>query len=237
MKQNRSLPFRSALLFLLTFSVLSCTDDVDDATQKLQTAKALSDSLLTVTDMPQGWEETQRQVFEKRENENPSIDPSIWCAAAQKTAEPLVVLAGDSGADVEMSRSQGGGKGATMMRLQAWSNKDVEEYYATAALAAEKCDGVTSTDDAGVTTRIKLITGKSIGDESVSWSEQVDPPTGLSSDKFSSLGRTTVARFGSVIMVLQIGDAGPSSSVALMDETTWWNIVSQAGDKLAKITS
>jgi len=237
MKQSRVLVLRSVLVCVLAFTVVSCTDDVDDATQKMQTAEALSDSLLTVTDMPQGWEETQRQVFEKRGNENPSIDPSIWCPAAQKTAAPLVALAGDSGADVEMSLSQGGGKGATMMRLQAWSNKDAEEYYTTAALAAEKCDGVTATDADGVTTRINLITGKMIGDESVSWSERVDPPAALSSEKFSSIGRTTIARFGSVIMVLQLGDAAPSDSVSLMDETKWWGIVTAAGNKLAKIAS
>ena len=237
MKQSRILALRSVLVCALALTVVSCSDDVDEGTQKIQTAKALSDSLLTVTDMPAGWEETQRQVFEKRENENPSIDPSVWCPAAQKTAAPLVALAGDSGADVEMSRSQGDGKGATMMRLQAWSNEDAEEYYTTAALAAEKCDGVSSTDDAGVTTQITLITTKSIGDESVSWSERVDPPTALSSEKFSTVSRTTIARFGSVIMVIQIGDAAPSGSVELMDETTWWGIVSTAGDKLAKITS
>lgn len=237
MKHPRLLLRRSVLVCALALTAVSCTDDVDEGTQKIQTAKALSDSLLMVTDMPAGWEETQRQVFEKRENENPSIDPSIWCPAAQQTAAPLVALAGESGADVEMSRNQGGGKGATMMRLQAWSNKDAVEYYTNAALAAEKCDGVTTTDADGVTTRINLITGKTIGDESVSWSERVDPPAALSSEKFSSIGRTTVARFGSVIMVMQIGDAAPSDSVELMDEATWWNIVTKAGDKLATITS
>lgn len=218
-------------------SLAACSDGVDDATQKIESAKALSDSLLTVTDMPQGWAETQRQVFEMRGNENPSIDPSIWCSAAQKTAEPLVQLAGDSGADVEMSRNQGDGKGATMMRLQAWSNTDAEEYYSTAALAAEKCDGVSTTDASGVTTRIELITNKTIGDESVSWSERIDPPSGMSGEKFSSMSRTTIARYGSVIMVIQIGDAAPADSVLLMDESTWWDIVSTAGGKLAKITS
>ena len=237
MKQTRLIILRSVIAGALVLSAAACTDDVDDATQKIQTAKALSDSLLMVTDMPAGWEETQRQVFDQRENENPSIDPSVWCPAAQKTAAPLVALAGESGADVEMSRPQGDGKGATMMRLQAWSNKDAEEYYATAALAAEKCDGVVSTDDAGVTTRINLITSQSIGDESVSWSERVDPPAGLQAEKFSSIGRTTIARFGSVIMVIQIGDAAPADSVTLMKETTWWGIVSKAGDKIAKITS
>lgn len=229
--------FRVLTSLVLVAALSSCSDDVDDATQKIQTAKALSDSLLTVTDMPQGWEESQRQVFEKRGNENPSIDPSIWCPAAEKTAAPLVKLAGESGADVEMNRNRGGGKGATMMRLQAWSNTDADEYYTTAALAAEKCDGAKTADASGVTTSIELITNRKIGDESVSWSERVDPPSGMAGEKFSSIGRTTIARYGSVIMVLQIGDAAPADSVALMDESAWWDIVSKAGEKLAKITS
>ena len=236
MKISRSVPFRIVLSCLAITTLVACTDDVDDATQKIQNAKALSDSLLSVTDMPSGWNETQRQVFEKRENENPSIDPSIWCPAAQKIAEPLVRLAGDSGADVEMGLERGGGAGATMMRLQAWSNEDVEEYFSTAAMAAEKCDGAQSTDANGVTTSISLVTNKSIGDESVSWVESTEPPKALQGDKFSSVGRTTIARFGSVIMVLQIGDYAPTGSVQLMDETKWWGIVSQAGSKLAKIT-
>lgn len=221
---------------VLVLAVAACSDDTDEATQKYQTAKVLSDALLTVTDMPAGWEESQRQIFETRGNENPSLDPSVWCAAAKTTAEPLVELAGDSGADVEMNLNRGDGKGSSLMRLQAWSNEDVEEYFSTAALAAEKCDEATTTDEDGVTRKTSLITNRTLGDESVSWSERVDPPASTQGEKMSTIGRTTIARFNNVIMVLQIGDAAPTDSLALMEESQWWGIVSQAGKKIAEMT-
>lgn len=235
MKSQKLNVLRILASFALVITVVSCSDDTDEATQKYQTAKALSDALLTVTDMPAGWEESQRQVFEKRENENPSLDPSVWCPAAQTTAEPLIELAGDSGADVEMNMNRGGGQGSSLMRLQAWSNEDVEEYFSTAAIAAEKCDGAKTTDESGVVTALSLITNRTLGDESVSWSERLDPPASTQDEKMSTIGRTTIARFGNVIMVLQIGDAAPTDSLTLMDESQWWDIVSLAGEKLAKV--
>lgn len=197
-----------------------------------KSAEELSKGLLTVTDMPKGWEETQRQVFEKRSNENPSIDPSVWCAEAASSSGNLIGLAGDSGADVEMNWA--GGKGPRMMRLQAWSNKDANDYLSEVRRSAQACDGVTATDANGVTTETHLITGKSVGEESVSWSQTVTPLASTQKDKFESIGRTTVARFGKVVMVLQLGDAAPAGTASLMPESEWWSIVELAATKLSK---
>lgn len=204
---------------------------VKSAGQK--SAEDLSKGLLTVTDMPKGWEETQRQVFDTRGNENPSIDPSIWCKEASVDSAGLVALAGESGADVEMNWTQG--TGPRMMRLQAWSNKDASSYFVGAKKSAEGCDGVTATDASGVTTETHLITGRSVGDESVSWSDKTTPPASIIKGKFESVGRTTVARFGKTIMVLQLGDAAPAGSASLMPEEEWWAIVQLAADKLEKV--
>lgn len=197
-----------------------------------KSAESLSEALLTVTDMPKGWEETQRQVFDERGNENPSIDPSVWCAEASDSSGNLVVLAGESGADVEMNWTAG--SGPRMMRLQAWSNKDVNDYLSEVRRSAESCDGVKSTDANGVTTETHLITGRTVGDESVSWSDSVTPPVSVVKDKFESVGRTTVARFGKVVMVLQIGDSAPAGTATLMDEDDWWSIVELAASKIEK---
>lgn len=192
----------------------------------------LSAALLTVTDMPTGWSESQRQVFDERGNENPSIDPSVWCSAAADESKDLVALAGESGADVEMQWS--GGKGPRMMRLQAWSNADAEEYLAAVRASAGACDGVSATDADGVTVETSVIVGRSIGDESVSWSERTTPPAATQKDKLEAVGRTTVARFGNVVMVLQLGDAAPAGTGTLMPEDDWWTVVQLAANKLKK---
>ena len=218
---------------LIAISLSACTKETD-GNGKFRSTKELSDALLSVTDMPAGWEESQRQIFETRGNENPSIDPSVWCKQAESTAAPLVGLAGDAGADVEMTKPHGGGNGASMLRLQAWSNADVEEYFATAREAVTECDNVTTTDENGAVSTVTLVTDKNIGDESVSFSQQLTPPSGTKGEKFGSISRTTIARFGKVLMVIQVGDAAPTGTLALMDETQWWNIVNLAANKLKK---
>ena len=58
------------------------------------------------------------------------------------------------------------------------------------------------------------------------------PPVSTQTEKFQTVGRTTVARFGSIIMVLQIGDMAFTNSVTPMNEDEWWDIVELAGKKL-----
>lgn len=220
---------KNTLVALAGLTLLgACTKSVQDATP---TPADLSDALLTVTDLGSQWQETQRQVFDQRSPENPSLDPSIFCADAEEAGAALVELAGQAGADVEMSY-RGLTDGARMMRLQAWSNDDAEAYFDALAPLVETCDGVTETDDAGATEEFSEITGRSIGDESLSWSTRTIPPASTQDDKFESIGRTTVARFGKIIMVLQLGDANFTGSAVSLSEDDWWDIVVQAADKL-----
>jgi len=191
----------------------------------------LADELLSITDLGSGWEENQRQFFEQRSNENPSLDEMVFCSSARELAAPLTEMAGQSGADVEMSYDTAG-IGARYLRQQAWTSGDVMAYVDTVAEVVAVCDGVTETDDGGVTSTTELIEGRSIGDESVSWSTRLIPPASTQDQKYESIGRVTVARFGDVIMVLQFGDANEVGSATALDEDAWWDIVAEASDKL-----
>lgn len=194
----------------------------------------LSDALLTITDVEGNWQETQRQYFSQRSNENPSIDPSQWCPQADDVVSQLPALAGESGADVEMQNKDVAG-GAQMMRLQAWSNADAAEYVDRVIEAARVCDGIEWTDEIQVTASNDIIENRTVADASISWLTQVVPPPGTQKQKFESVGRTTVARIGSIVMVLQIGDANWTGTTEPMDEEQWWSIVEAATDKLADL--
>ena len=65
----------------------------------------------------------------------------------------------------------------------------------------------------------------------MSWGAQLVPPEGK--EMAASMGRTTVARIGEVIMVLQIGDFTTNKNVGELAETDWREIVQRAADKLA----
>ena len=115
---------------------------------------------------------------------------------------------------------------------QAWANDDADEYFAAVKASVDKCDGTTSTDESGVVSETSIITGRSLGDESVSWVQKTIPPADTQDEKFELVGRTTVARFGSVIMVLQLGDAAMTGESELMNEDDWWAIVEIAAKEL-----
>lgn len=215
--------------FVALILLAACTRT---ATGRHPSPDDISNALPNITEMPGTWNETQRQVFESRSNENPSLDPSVWCTAADEVTKNLVDLAGDSGADVEM-QADDTNDGARMMRLQAWSNDDVRAYLGDAAEAARICDGKSVVDADGVGRSWELIQGRDIGDESVSWTERTVPPEDTRGDKFESIGRTTIARFGDIVMVMQMGDANWTGTTEQMDEADWWAIVQLAGKKLA----
>jgi len=122
-----------------------------------------------------------------------------------------------------------------MMRLQAWSNADATEYVDLVIEFARECDGVEWTDVDQVTVTNDIIDGREIGDESINWVTRVVPPPATQQDKFESLGRTTVARLGTIVMVLQIGDANWTGTTETMDEDQWWSIVEAAVHKLEKL--
>lgn len=48
----------------------------------------------------------------------------------------------------------------------------------------------------------------------------------------SSVSRTTIARFGSIVMVLQMGEMQRAGTSTVMPEDEWWDIVELAGGKL-----
>jgi hypothetical protein len=196
----------------------------------------ISDVLPTITDMPGNWDESQRQVFDVRGPENPSIDPSVWCPAAGMVTENLVDLAGQSGADVEMM-SKGPSGTPRMMRLQAWANDESEAYYGDAKEAVRICDGESVTVDSGAIETYSVVEGRDIGDESISWVQKTTPPPATQSEKMESVSRTTIARFGSIIMVMQLGDVAFTGSAEAMDEDEWWSVVELAGKKLDTLDS
>ena len=211
----------------------SCTRSAEG---QLPTPEMISDVLPTITDMPGNWDESQRQVFDVRGPENPSIDPSVWCPAAGMVTENLVDLAGQSGADVEMM-SKGPSGTPRMMRLQAWANDDVEDYFRDAREAVMICDGQSVTADSGAVETYSVVEGRDIGDESISWVQKTTPPPATQSEKMESVSRTTIARFGSIIMVMQLGDVAFTGSAVAMDEDEWWSVVELAGKKLDTLDS
>jgi nitrous oxide reductase accessory protein NosL len=218
----------AVVALVVSFAVVGCTRSAEG---QMPTPAMISDALPTITDMPGDWRETQRQAFDTRGPENPSIDPSVWCPQAEMVTGNLVELAGDSGADVEMQELDETSV-SRLMRLQAWANDDSENYYADAKEAVRICDGTTTTDESGAVTSTAIVEDRDIGDESISWSQTTTPPEGTQKDKMEWISRTTIARFGAIVMVLQLGDASPTGTGTLMSEEDWWSIVEMAGKKL-----
>lgn len=70
-------PLALVTVALSTIALTACAKETDDSNGKYKSTKELSAALLSITDMPSGWEESQRQMFDTRSPENPSIDPSV----------------------------------------------------------------------------------------------------------------------------------------------------------------
>jgi len=220
---------KSLVIMMVAVGLLSaCTQSAEG---QLPTPEMLSNALPTITEMPGEWNETQRQVFAVRGNENPSIDPSVWCPNVTELTKDLVSLAGESGADVEMQAEMPDGQ-PRMMRLQAWANDDVKTYFRDAREAVQICNNVEVKDAIGVIEKYRVIEDRDIGDESISWQQTTTPPESTQTEKFQTVSRTTIARFGSIIMVLQLGDMAFAGNTEAMDEDDWWDIVELAGKKL-----
>jgi hypothetical protein len=190
------------------------------------TPQQLSGALLTMSDLGTGWTESQRDVFTTRQPENPSIDPSLWCAAGN--GEQLATLAGQEGADVELSL--GANRVAYMIRQQAWTNTAVEQYLSSVKAAVGACSGVTWKDGDGNSYTLQPLTAPKIGDDSIAWTVTIEliGPTPMTS--FSQL---TAARFGSAMMVLQ-GGAIPTTG-ASATAPNYLTIVRVAGDKMTTL--
>jgi hypothetical protein len=99
------------------------------------------------------------------------------------------------------------------------------------------CDGESVTADSGAVETYSVVEGRDIGDESVSWVQKTTPPPATRSEKMESVSRTTIARFGSIVMAMQLGDVAFTGSAVAMDEDEWWSIVELAGEKLGTLDS
>lgn len=229
---KRPFPSPLAVLVLATLPFVASSCLTSGATSP--DPENLSRQLLEVTDLESQWNETQRQVFTTRTNQNPSIDPSIWCPDAKQVSAPLVGLAGEAGADVEME-FKGLSGSARLLREQAWSNENARKYLDTVKQAAELCDGKQWTEEPGVTNTIELFADSTYGDESVSWASSTAPPAGTTKEKYSSSGRVVVVRIKNVIMVLQAGDFAPEGSGSQMTLEDWKVLATRASKKIDKV--
>ncbi len=187
------------------------------------TPTEIGDALLTVTDMGTDWQETQRDVFDQREVENPVLDAGVFCPAAEVDVAELESLAGQSGADVEFQKKDG----SAAVRLQAWSSADAADFAEVIVGAAAACAGSEWSDQFGTSNTFENVDGPEIGDSSVHWSVATLPPSD-SDDKFASVGRVSVVSKGEMVIVMQWGTFGTSVSDLDFDVTTWAEKVGQA---------
>lgn len=214
-------------LFIGALALAGCRT----ADETLHPPSELVGALLTVNDVGTDWRESQRDAFDEREVENPVIDAMQFCAAGASDAAALTDLAGKAGADVEMQRKEF----SRMLRMQAWSNAEVGEFFDTVESAAKACDNTEWTDADGVTHSFDVIDGPGLGKEVVHWKVISSPPAGKPEKEFGAAGRTTVARYGDTIMMLEIGDFAPDPAGQMLDEDEWGRIVSAAGDKIDEL--
>jgi hypothetical protein len=220
---------RAGMIGLAMMSLALGACGSDGTTTKSFTPQQLSDALLATSDLGAGWTETQRDVFTTRQPENPSIDPSLWCPAGK--GDELAKLAGQEGADAELST--GTRNSPYMVRQQAWTNADVEQYFSSVKAAVAACSGVTWNDGDGNSYTLQpLTTAPKIGDESVSW-EVLIKLNGTT--PMTTIADQTAGRFGNVMMVLQGGanqTAGPGATAP-----NYVPIVRAAGNKMAGLVT
>ncbi len=205
---------RSLTLLVACLVPLAACGGDDD---RVYTPAELGEQLLSTDDMGPGWTESQRDVFDTREPENPSIDPSLWCPDFPTgTSDQLTTLAGPSGADVELQ--QGDPTSADQptygLRQQAWSNNDAADYLRELADAVGTCSGKTWTgegEDTGTEYRLTPIEIATVGDETVAALVTItlSPDDGSSDAGAPQLvirQRMAAVRVGSIVMLLQEGD-------------------------------
>ena len=61
-----------------------------------------------------------------------------------------------------------------MVRQQAWTNADVEQYFTSVKAAVAACSGVTWKDSGGNSYTLQPLTAPEIGDESISWTVTIE---------------------------------------------------------------
>ncbi|MGZ4805481.1 MAG: hypothetical protein ACXV5U_03785 [Ilumatobacteraceae bacterium] len=221
-------------LVLMSLALGACASDETSTSTTTTTASTpltaqqLSRVLLTTSDLGSGWTETQRDVFSTRQPENPSIDPSLWCPAGQ--GDKLATLAGQEGADVELTL--GTTHSPYMVRQQAWTNADVQQYFTSVKSAVTVCTGVTWKDSERNSYTLQPLTGPTLGDESISWTVTIQL---IGTTPMTFFSQQTAARFGTVMMVLQ-GSATPTTG-ASATAPNYVTIVRGAGNKMAALAT
>lgn len=229
MLRARSLPLIVACLAPLAV-LAACGDEV-----RVYTPAELSERLLTLDEMGPGWTESQRDVFDTREPENPSIDPSLWCPDfSTAKSDQLTLLAGPSGADVELQLGDATAAEQPTygLRQQAWSNLDATDYLRELATAVRTCSGKTwegTGEDIGAEYRLTPLEAPTVGDEAVAVLVAITLSPEDGEPTMVMRQRMAAVRAGSIVMVLQEGDLldideEPSTSDAEFDA-----LIEQAG--------
>jgi nucleotide-binding universal stress UspA family protein len=193
---------------------------------QIATPAQLEAALLTAADLGKDWTETQRRAFSTREPENPSVEDSLaLCPQAAEQAKKLDALASDAGADVEFEQATADGV-AHLVRQQAWSDNQVQEYFTTLDEAIAICTG-SSWDVDGNEVSLEALEAPQLGDESTSVAAVAT--FGEGDDATTWTTRLTVARYGATLMaVSDIIVGGPAPA-----EPEWSTIVQTAGDQFA----
>lgn len=203
---------RPFLLVACLVPLGACGGDEPD----LFTPAELGEQLLSPDDMGPGWTESQRDVFDTREPEHPSIDPSLWCPAfSTGKSDQLTTLAGQAGADVELQLGDPASAEQPTygLRQQAWSNNDAEDYLRELADAVATCNGATWTEsgeggDTGEAAEYRLtpLTVPPLGDEAVAALVTITITPADGGEAMMIRQRMAAVRAGSIVMVVQEGD-------------------------------
>jgi hypothetical protein len=204
---------RSLTLLVACLVPLAACGGDDD---RVYTPAELGEQLLSTDDMGPGWTESQRDVFDTREPENPSIDPSLWCPDfSTGTSDQLTTLAGQAGADVELQLGDPASAEQPTygLRQEAWSNRDAEDYLRELADAVATCNGATWTEtgeggDTGEAAEYRLtpLTVPPLGDEAVAALVTITITPADGGEAMMIRQRMAAVRAGSIVMVVQEGD-------------------------------
>ena len=191
------------------------------------TPEQLEAVLLSAADLGTDWTETQRGAFTTREPENPSVEDSLsLCPKAAEQAEKLGQLASDAGADVELEQATEGGA-PHLLRQQAWSDDQVQEYFTTLDEAITLCVG-SSWEADGNQVSLEALEAPALGDESTSVAAVAT--LGEGDDATTWTSRLTVARFGTALMAVSDSIVGGP-----VPDPGWSTIVQTAGDQFAEL--
>ncbi len=191
-------------------------------------------ALLTAADLGQNWSQQQSEAFTTRASGIPVIDPAQLCPDAADEAKKLQDLAGDSGAIVGL-RSESAGTGTSLqVSEQAWSNVDVQQFFATAKAAIGKCDGASWTMPDGAKVTFELRAGSTVGDESTSELTTILTSDPVGGDHIWRVSGT-VARFGSTLVLISNTDVQPVGTQPQLTDSEWQTIVDKATAKIAAL--